>query len=92
MALGAISMIGAHALLELALIGTSSRTSRAGGTLQGAGGAIGELVLEALATTVFSLPSTAVFVWVISLALTASLMAAAVSVARREPTTRLGPP
>ena len=91
MALGAISMIGAHALLELALIGTSSRTSRAGGTLQDAGGAIGELVLEALATTVFSLPSTAVFVWVISLALTASLMAAAVSVARREPTTRPRP-
>lgn len=91
MALGAISMIAAHAILEVVLLGSSERTSRAGGTLRAAGGEVSELIIEALATTIFALPSTAIFVWVISVLLVASTGALTISVARKPPTGAIRP-
>ena len=90
MLLGAIGPIAAHTLLELAFIGTSQRTSRATGTVQSVEGS-GERGLEALATTVFALPSVDLFVIVLSFLLVASTIACAASVARRPHSEKLRP-
>lgn len=84
---GAVVVVAANALLEIALLGTSLRTARAGGTFGGTGSDGGTRLVDSIAGTLVAFSSRNTISWLISGILIASMTALAIAVWRRPQTT-----
>lgn len=86
--LGAIGMVGANALLEIAFLGTNLRTARASHTFGKAGGIDGTRLIDTVGSTIGAVASRNTIAWFISTFIVVSILALAIAVWRQPPSTR----